>query len=408
MRRICRITAGVLTPLCLTLLAWVGWAANTLPDSFRATDGSSWSLSGGLVEAATLPDGSAIAAAAGDTDLSEVQLRLFGVFPIKTATVRRTPSRTVVLCGTPFGIKAYTDGVLVVGLTAVDSGSGSRLPAQAAGIRVGDVVLSVDGKSVTTNEQLADRITEGGGRPQSFRVRRDGVEFEARVTAVWSVSENGYKAGMWVRDSAAGIGTLTFYDESTGVLAGLGHAICDVDTEQPIPISGGELVPAYVFGVNRGQVGQAGELRGCFTEGTLGRLTVNTDAGIYGRADTSPVSGERVEVAMKQQIEVGPVKLYTTVSGDQPDWYDAEVTQIRYNYASPTRHLVIKITDPRLLDQTGGIVQGMSGSPIVQHGRLIGAVTHVLVNDPTQGYAIFAENMLKTAQSTEAAEPQAS
>ncbi|MBR3290348.1 MAG: SpoIVB peptidase [Clostridia bacterium] len=408
MRRICRWTAGALTPLCLALLAWMGWAASALPDSFRATDEKAWTLSGGLIEAVTVSGGQTVTASAGDADLSEVQLRLFGVFPVKNATVRHTPSRTVVLCGTPFGIKAYTDGVLVVGLTAVDSGTGSRLPAQAAGIKIGDVVLSVDGKSVTTNEQLADRIAEGGGRPQSFRVRRDGVEFTARVTAVWSASDNAYKTGMWVRDSAAGIGTLTFYDESTGVLAGLGHAICDVDTEQPIPISGGELVPAYIFGVTRGQVGDAGELRGCFTDGTLGSLLVNVDSGIYGRSDAAPGQGDRVEVAMKQQAEVGPAKVYTTVSGDTPAWYDVEVTRIRYTDASPTRHMVIRITDPKLLKATGGIVQGMSGSPLVQNGRLIGAVTHVLVNDPTQGYAIFAENMLKTAQSAESEAQKAS
>ena len=408
MKRFFRITAGVLTPLCLALLIWMGWAASTLPDAFRATDDSAWSLSGGLIQATAPTAGQTITASAGDSDLSEMQLSLLGVFPIKTVTVRRVEPRTVVLCGTPFGIKAYTDGVLVVGLTAVDSGAGSRLPAQTAGIKVGDVVLSVDGKSVTTNEQLSERIAEGGGRPQSFRVRRDGVEFTARVTAVWSVSENAFKTGMWVRDSAAGIGTLTFYDESTGVLAGLGHAICDVDTGQPIPISGGELVPAYIFGVTRGQAGAAGELRGCFTEGTLGTLAVNVESGIYGKSDAPPVLGERVQVAMKQQVEVGPARVYTTVSGDKPDWYDVEVTRIRYTDSSPTRHMVIKITDSRLLDQTGGIVQGMSGSPLVQNGRLIGAVTHVLVNDPTQGYAIFAENMLKTAQTAESSLQKAS
>ena len=399
MRRVCRLTAGVLTPLCLTLLLWMGWMGSALPDAYRATDETAWTLSGGLIQATAISGGQTVTASAADSDLREVQLKLFGVFPVKTVTVRSVPSRTVVLCGTPFGIKAYTDGVLVVGLTAVDTGAGSHLPAQVAGIRVGDVVLSVDGKSVTTNEQLSDRIAEGGGRPQAFRVRRDGVEFTAQVTAVWSSSENSYKTGMWVRDSAAGIGTLTFYDESTGVLAGLGHAICDVDTGQPIPISGGELVPAYIFGVTRGQVGQAGELRGCFTDGTLGTLSVNVDSGIYGQSDTAPTAGERMEVAMKQQVEVGPARMYTTVSGSEPAWYDVEVTRIRYTDSSPTRHLVIKITDPRLLEQTGGIVQGMSGSPLVQNGRLIGAVTHVLVGDPTQGYAIFAENMLKTAQS---------
>ena len=400
MRRFWRITAGVLTPLCLALLVWMGWAAGTLPDSYRTTDEQAWTLSDGLIRATAVSGGASLAASAGESDLREVELRLFGVFPVKTVTVRSIPARTVVLCGTPFGIKAYTDGVLVVGLTAVESAAGSRNPAQAAGIRVGDVVLSVDGQSVTTNEQLSDCIADGGGRTQTFRVRRDGVEFSAQVTAVWSSADNGYKTGMWVRDSAAGIGTLTFYDESTGMLAGLGHAICDVDTGQPIPISGGELVPAYVFGVTRGQVGAAGELRGCFTDGTLGTLTVNADSGIYGQSDAAPVDGERVEVAMKQQVEVGPAKVYTTVSGDTPAWYDVEVTRIRYN-ESPTRHLVIRITDSRLLEATGGIVQGMSGSPLVQNGRLIGAVTHVLVNDPTQGYAIFAETMLKSAKSAE-------
>ncbi len=401
MKKGIRILTAALFLICAVTLTLVGTAENAVPDVFQITQESehAFSLFSGAVTVAAETERDSERVATTNDDLQQRSLRLFGVVPIKTVTVKRTSAPAVRLCGTPFGIKAYTDGVLVVGLCAVDTHDGNENPAREAGIRVGDVVLSVDGCAVTTNEQLSACIAGGNGKAQVLSVRRDGVEFPATVRAVYSASESTFKAGMWVRDSAAGIGTLTFYDLETGTLAGLGHAICDVDTGDAIPISGGELVPAYIFGIDKGEEGKAGELRGSFTSGTLGELYKNVETGIYGKG-TAPPAGETVTVAMKQEVKEGAVSILACVEGNEPTWYEAQITKIRYNDGAPTRNMVVKITDGRLLQKTGGIVQGMSGSPLMQDGRLVGAVTHVFLNDPTEGYAIFAENMWKTAVAT--------
>ena len=401
MKRVIRwVTVGLFV-LCAAIFVLLGVAQKEVPGVFKNTENqTAFSLFSGAVTASACPKTGSEKVAAANGDLEEWDVRLFGVIPIKTVTVKVGDAPVVSLCGVPFGIKAYTDGVLVVGLCDVDTHAGNRSPAKNAGVRLGDVILAIDGKAVTTNEEVSALIVGANGRAQTFSVRRDGVEFPVTVRAEYSASESAFKAGMWVRDSAAGIGTLTFYDTETGVLAGLGHAICDVDTGEPLPISGGELVPAYIFGIDKGEEGKAGELRGSFTGGTLGTLCKNGETGIYGTGGKSPTTDEPVTVAMKQEVQEGAVKILTCVAGNEPAWYDAEITKIRYTDTSPTRNMVVKITDPALIAATGGIVQGMSGSPILQNGKLVGAVTHVFLNDPTSGYAIFAETMWKTAATT--------
>lgn len=398
LRRVIHGITAALLSLCGVIFGLIIAAGNAAPDVYRVSDKDSGEISlfSGAVTASRVAQNGSERVAAASGDLDSWEMRLLGVIPVKAVTVKTVSAPVVRLCGVPFGIKAYTDGVLVVGICGVDTHRGEVFPAKDAGIRVGDVILEVEGKTVFTNEAIAAAISGGNGRAQTFLVRRDGVEFPVTVRAEYAASEGAFKAGMWVRDSAAGIGTLTFTDEESGMLAGLGHAICDVDTGEPIPISGGELVPAYIFDVEKGEVGKAGELRGSFASGTLGELYKNADAGIYGKSKKN-LAGEYVTVAMKQQVKEGAVKIYTCVRGNEPTWYEAEITKIRYNDASLTRNMVIKITDERLLAETGGIVQGMSGSPILQDGRLVGAITHVFLNDPTEGYGIFAETMWKTA-----------
>lgn len=387
-------------PLCAVLWGLIGYTAKTFPDRYYTAEDTAWTLHCGALssvcEPLTASRKQSLPASASADDAT--WLKLWGVFPVKEVTVRQTEQPIVALGGTPFGIKLYTDGVLLVGLTPVEHTGGSS-PAKAAGLRVGDLLLSIDGQAVATNEEVAAIVAHSGGKTLSLRVRRDGVEFDAQLTPAFSQTEGAYKAGMWVRDSSAGIGTMTFYDPSTGVCAGLGHAVCDVDTGEPLPISGGELLPASVFGVIRGTAGAAGELRGCFEDGSIGPLYANVQTGVFGVTDAVPDGAERLPLAMKQQVVTGAARVYTTVQGQTPDWYDVEIVKVRYYDASPTQNMVIRITDARLLEATGGIVQGMSGSPIVQNGRLIGAVTHVFVGDPTQGFAVFAENMYRTAQS---------
>ena len=200
-----------------------------------------------------------------------------------------------------------------------------------------------------------------------------------------------------MRDSAAGIGTLTFYNPADGTFGGLGHAVCDVDTGEPMSLSGGEIVPARIFGITKGRAGKPGELKGCFDAGTLGTLEKNGDNGLYGSLSEYPLGWQTMAVAHRQQVTEGAAQIVCTVEGTRPQAYDVVIEKVKYGGAATTRNLVIRVTDPELLAVTGGIVQGMSGSPIVQNGKLVGAVTHVLVDDPTRGYGIFAENMLDAA-----------
>ena len=400
MKRCIHIICGGLTLACSLLMAAIVTLAGRMPEQFNVVEGSSLTLQGAVsVGAQRTAEGRSVSAATLAAGSSyTASLKLFGLFPVKDVAVKVVDATSVVPCGTPFGIKMFTDGVLVVGMSAVDTPTGSYNPAKSSGIKVGDVIVSINGETVSSTEQVAQRVEESGGKSLTFKIRRDNILFDVQFVPAKSVNENRWKAGLWVRDSSAGIGTLTFYSPSSQVFAGLGHPVCDVDTGETLPLSSGEIVPAKIYSVNRGVSGPPGELRGGFEKGTLGNLTVNGETGIYGTLSNLPTLNDPVPVAMKQQVKSGSAQVLTTIDGTTPKLYDIRIDQVRYNDSSPTRNMVIVITDQELLDKTGGIVQGMSGSPILQDGKLIGAVTHVFVNDPTKGFAIFAENMLKTAE----------
>ena len=407
MKKFFRILAGVLTPVCAAAMVAVVCLAGDLPMQFNVTEGgvgNPTSLSG-MVQATpqrTLSGEEVPSAGLQSGDSYTVSLKLFGVIPVKEASVKVVDTQTVIPCGTPFGIKLFTDGVLIVGMSDVDISTGLYNPAQSAGLKLGDVIEAIEGQVVSTKEDVASAVERSGGKTLAFRIRRDNIVFDVRFTPVKSMAEGRYKAGLWVRDSSAGIGTMTFYLPGKGIYAGLGHPVCDVDTGEALPISDGEIVPAQIYDVTKGKSGQPGELRGGFEEGTLGGLTSNSETGVYGllagadKRAALPVTGA-VPVAMKQQVRQGYAQVLCTVDGTEPQLYDIRIDQVRYKEATPTRGLVITITDPALIAKTGGIVQGMSGSPILQDGRLVGAVTHVFVGEPLKGHGIFAENMLKTA-----------
>ncbi len=386
--------------LAVVLSGWilcaVGYYNQRLPDRFTVSRGQTVQV-GQLVSGMPADSGRAVSASVPIGGQYRTKLTLMGVIPLKEVAVTVTEEKTVMVCGTPFGIKLYTDGVLVVSLEDVTTAAGKVNPAAAAGVCVGDTIVAVNGKKVTTSRQLSQQINECGGQKITLRLRRDGVEFDAAFSPVRPNNESGYKAGMWVRDSAAGVGTLTFYDPATGVFGGLGHPVCDVDTGREMTLASGEMVPARIFGVEKGQSGAPGELNGCFEPGSLGELTRNGQDGVYGVLTACPLGAQSLPVARRQQVQEGAAEIWTTVDGVQAEKYTVEIEQVRYSGLSATRNLVVRVTDPRLLEKTGGIVQGMSGSPIVQNGKLVGAVTHVLVDDPTRGYGIFAETMLETA-----------
>ena len=394
-----RCLAAVLAVCCAAIWGLAGWMTQTLPDRYWVTQGNTLTPSP-LVSGRADNEGDTVAAAQREAGSNyPLTLRLFDCIPLKgaVATVVNTP--VVVPCGTPFGIKMYTDGVLIVGLTEVETASGLNNPAKKAGIRVGDVLLAIDGKPVNTIREVSDCIENCGGRVLEWRIRRSNLEFTVRFAPIKGTDKQ-YKAGLWIRDSSAGIGTMTFYDPETGLFGGLGHGVSDTDTGDILPISTGEVVPARIFNVVPGVSGQPGELCGTFEPGTLGTLLKNGDTGVVGTLLKKPSLRGAIPLALRQQVKKGPVLILTTLNGKEPDWYEAEIEQIRQNDGSQNRHLILHITDPALLSRTGGIVQGMSGSPIIQDGRLVGAVTHVFVNDPTHGYGIFAETMLRTLRET--------
>lgn len=388
----------VLALTCGLTFGAVGYLQQRLPDRFAVSEGQEvhigdWvqgrtvTMQGDTVRASAVPAGSTY----------RTHLTLGGWVPVKEVAVTVTEERVVMVCGTPFGIKLYTKGVLVVGLSDVETAAGKANPAAAAGVCVGDTILAVDGKEVHSSGDVSAFISDSGGKKVTLRLERDGVEFDASFIPVKQRGEEEYRAGLWVRDSAAGIGTLTFYDPANDVFGGLGHAVCDVDTGAPMPLAGGEIVPARIFGITKGRAGKPGALKGCFDVGSWGTLAKNGENGLYGSLTAYPFGWQTMAVAHRQQVTEGEAQIVCTVEGTRPKAYDAVIEQVRYGGTDSTRHMRLRVTDPALLAATGGIVQGMSGSPILQDGKLVGAVTHVLVDDPTRGYGIFAENMLATA-----------
>ena len=317
-------------------------------------------------------------------------------FDGNTAVV--SSENAVIPLGSAFGIKLFTDGVIVASLSEIYTENGICCPASDAGIKPGDYVLTADGKTVTGNAVLANLIGTSGGGPIALTVRRGERIFETTVTPV--ISEGSFKTGMWVRDSAAGIGTLTFYDPQSGSFAGLGHGICDMDTSGLMSLKSGEPAPIQLCGILKGEADHPGQLRGYFSsEEALGQLLVNNETGVYGTLHEIP-TGQEVEVLSREDVVCGPVQILVSLDERGPQYYEAEIERISAKNQH-TKNLVVKVTDPRLLELTGGIIQGMSGSPIFQNGKLAGAVTHVFTDDPTTGYGIFAETMLEQCRQME-------
>ena len=389
----------------LFFLAVLGTADYFTPDSYTVAKGGSLSWDSGAFSLAK--DGTAEVPASTQGKYQETysaRLMLYHAIPLKTVNVSVMDDSCVVLCGMPFGIKMFTNGVVVVGLADVKTDVGSVNPASEAGLKAGDIILSVNGKTAGSNTEVEKAVENSGGKPITMAVNRDGQKFPVSVLPIRSESDGLYKVGLWVRDSTAGIGTMTFYNPSGNCFAGLGHGICDADTGQLMPLLSGDIVPVTISGVAKGAKGTPGELRGYFSDSkAIGSLCANVQAGVYGTM-AAPMQGKAIKIAMKQDVKTGPAQIYTTIGGSTPKYYDIQIEKIDYRQGVDSKNLILHVTDPQLLAQTGGIVQGMSGSPILQNGRLAGAVTHVFVNDPTRGYGIFAESMLVESQAVAAQE----
>ena len=389
-----KLTASAVT-IGILVSAVLGTADYFTPDSYTVVEGTSPTWGSG---AFSLSKNEPVQASAstGETypKTYSAQLMLYNAIPLKTVKVSVVDSTSVILCGMPFGIKMFTNGVVVVGMADVKTTVGTLNPASEAGLKTGDILLSINGTAVNSNLEVEKAVESSGGQPLKFTINRDGQKFSATIRPIRSESDEQYKIGLWVRDSTAGIGTLTFYNPTGNCFAGLGHGICDADTGKLMPLLSGDIVPVTISGVTKGVKGTPGELRGYFTDDTAeGSLSANVETGVYGSMK-APVQGETVKIAMKQDVKTGPARVYATIDGNKPQYFDIEIEKIDYRDGIESKNLVICVTDQKLLSQTGGIVQGMSGSPIIQNGKLVGAVTHVFINDPTHGYGIFAENML--------------
>lgn len=310
-----------------------------------------------------------------------VSARLFGALPIKTVRVSVVPEREVIVSGAAIGVRLYCDGVMVI---EVENDG----PARLAGLRGGDIICEVNGEIATSSEQLSAAIS--GGENVELTVKSRGIP--RKIELCGREGERGMKAGMWVRDSAAGIGTMSFFDPQTLVYASLGHPICDSDTGDIVPICRGSVSDCTIYSVKKGVAGDPGELVGSIGKTARGSVLENDELGLYGALD-SAAEGFGAPCATRFLVKEGVAELYCDIGGGV-ERFSCEIEEVSKSRARGNKSMVIRVTDERLLERCGGIVQGMSGAPIMQGGRLVGAVTHVFVGDPTRGYAIFAENML--------------
>ncbi len=381
----------------ILLFSFALYVSSVLPDTFLVTQGGTIKIAGMPFITTAAPVGSEAVSSIDVGNSYNTELTLGGIIPIKTVRAQVVSRRVVQICGTPFGIKMFANGAMVVGFSDIYASTGYENPAKTAGLKMGDVIQFIAGEETKTNEDVARVLQDLEGAPAEVIFIREGEEKRTNLTAVYDEATAAYKTGMWVRDSSAGIGTMTFVDPLTSCFAGLGHSIHDVDTGDTISLLKGEIVDVEITGAIAGSTGSPGELQGRFVSNMpVGTVTINGDTGVYGTVN-SYFEGLETEVAYSQEIELGYAQIYATVDGQTPQLYSVEIEKLSYAGEDPNRNMVVHVTDPRLLAQTGGIVQGMSGSPILQNGRFVGAVTHVLVNDPTRGYGIFAENMLQTA-----------
>ncbi|MGI5921335.1 MAG: SpoIVB peptidase [Syntrophomonadaceae bacterium] len=330
---------------------------------------------------------------------ADVKLKLMGYIPLKSIKIESIPPRRVVAGGHSIGVMLQSRGIMVVGFAPVlDTDGTKRYPARDQGIQIGDLIFKVNGKSITTETDLARLIDQEKDNELVVSIKRRDKEINLPVKSVYCSETERYRIGLYVRDGVVGVGTLTFWDPDSSQYAALGHIIVDADTKQGIDVLKGKIVSASIQTIKPARPGFPGEKIGIFNDkGNInGNIIKNSFFGIYGKtssAISNPLSRYVMEVGYSHQVKKGRAQIYTVVNGDAIEAFDIEIEKV-YPQRQSGKGMVIRVTDPRLLSLTGGIVQGMSGSPIIQNNRIIGAVTHVFLNDPQRGYGIFMDNML--------------
>lgn len=348
-------------------------------------------------EAITIDLNRSVTLRMGEQEKYQFQVKLFGIVPFKQMEILVVEDEELIPVGIPVGIYMKTDGILVIGVGEFTGPDGIENSPAKYILKSGDYIRKIDGISVTEKEDFIKKIEESGGREVILTVERDGELIEQRVTP--AKDQNGaYKIGVWIRDNAQGVGTMTYID-SQGNFGALGHGINDLDTSTLMNIDDGTLYQTEIVSVRKGVAGNPGEMTGRIIysdERILGDITGNSIKGIYGicnQKGQTLTDHKALPIGFKQEIEKGAAQILCTVNGDTK-YYDIEITAVHLDHDNVNRGIELTVTDPELLDLTGGIIQGMSGSPIIQNGKFIGAVTHVLVQDPSRGYGIFIEEMI--------------
>ncbi len=344
-----------------------------------------------------------VSVSAKNSGNSEMLLEYAGI-PIKQVDVNVLKDFKVIPGGQSIGVKLNTVGVLVVGHHLVNTEEGKKSPGEIAGIKVGDIITEINGTKINKMSDVAPFVQNAGqsGQPLNMVISRETGKFTTKLTPLKDTGEDAYKLGLYIRDSAAGIGTMTFIDPHSKKYGALGHVISDMDTKKPIVVDDGQIVRSTVTSIEKGSNGDPGEKLARFSSDReiVGDISKNSPFGIFGRLTKelkNEVMDEPIPIALSNQVKAGPAKILTVVNNDQVEEFNIEIVSTIPQKFPATKGMVIKVTDPKLLEKTGGIVQGMSGSPIIQNGKLVGAVTHVFVNDPTSGYGVHIEWMLNDA-----------
>ncbi len=335
-----------------------------------------------------------------------IQVSFLDNIPIKNVDVNVIPKTKVIPLGNIAGVKLYTNGVLVVGMSEIEGKDNQRYkPYVNTGIEEGDTIIKVNNKEINSTDDLIETVNQSEGNKIKINYIHEKETKECSITPVETINKE-YKIGLWVRDSAAGVGTITFYEPSNKTFGALGHGITDIDTNELINIASGEFITTKILNITKGEVGTPGKIQGTIDNQTnIGTISKNTKFGIYGKVDNlSSINidkSKEMDVALRDEIKQGKATILCSLDNQTPQEYEIEIEKIFKDNNYDNKSMQIKVTDERLLNKTGGIIQGMSGSPIIQNGKFVGAITHVLVNNPQEGYGVFADIMLKKASEIE-------
>ncbi len=399
--------------LILTLLVILVYVTNitSIPNNLILLQGENLNIKTLLGLSINYDDGKAIEAVnSEDNKIGEktgkIDLSLnFAGFNIKDLTVNVIPNTVVIPGGEAIGLRLYTSGVLVIGMSEIQGEDNNNyMPYKDSGIKEGDMITKIDDETITCTSDLVTKVNESNGNSVKITYVRDGNNYNTEIIPK-KTSENDYKLGLWVRDAASGVGTISFYDPKTGDFGALGHGIMDIDTEELINIAKGDIVTSKIISIVKGEKGKPGELQGSIDNGKIiGKVYKNTNFGIYGKLDNLNnlnSNNKEMEVMPRNEVKEGKASILCTLDNNIQEEYEIEIEKTYPSTQRSNKNMIIKVTDERLLEKTGGIVQGMSGSPIIQDGKFVGAVTHVMVNTPEKGYGIFADTMLKQMKEVE-------